>query len=138
MIHCSFQYHTEIEPSFLENYGNRFEDTWDIVNQDGSIIKLYIRNNIYNPTIANGWKQLKNYYHLTQNVQVHFDYFGGNLFKIADFNIIENLDTIPSFHSRSTIPNETKCFDFQLSKRDLDRSTLVRPLYTFIFNLFQI
>lgn len=84
-----------------------------------------LKKNYYNPTTTNGWEELKNYYHLPENVEVNFDFFGIHVFKVTSFKEIESYIEIQIFHSRSLIHNKIKYFDIQIRKSDLEWSQMV-------------
>jgi len=99
---------------FVERFSNDFKEHWNIIKEDGTIQKVYLNKNYYNPTLTYGWFALQTYYTFLDNVEVKFSYNGLNLFKVTSFNELFCPTEIAIFHSRSLMPTEVKYFDIQL------------------------
>jgi len=105
---------------------------------NGSLVRLDLQKNYYNPTITYDWITLKQHYNFPNNVNVIFGYYGMNIFKVESFEEVHLFNQLPAFYSRCLRQNETKIFDIQLWDGLLQRNTLVKStmLTLTLLNIF--
>jgi len=72
------------------------------------------KNKNHNPTITIGWERLKQLYNFPDSVEVTLAFYKFNVFKVTESKHIAYITTIPRFHSRSVMPNQTRYFDIHL------------------------
>ncbi|GAU25178.1 hypothetical protein TSUD_150770 [Trifolium subterraneum] len=79
------------------------------------------------PHLTDGWFALVTKLDIQQPTEIHFSYYGSQVFRISLTNILNNTVNFPSFHSLSTNPKLTSYFDIMLTDHDLTNSKLILP-----------
>ncbi|GAU51524.1 hypothetical protein TSUD_413880 [Trifolium subterraneum] len=106
----------EVPPEFIEKFHNEVPQSvelWDI-----NFMQHYLTLNKDHvvPHLTDGWDELMNHYHIEQVKEIMFVYLGGRRFWISIGKRLNDKNEYPSFHSESTMPNETVYFDVVLSR----------------------
>jgi len=109
---------------FVEKISKDFDEPWNIIKEDGSILTLNLNKNCNNPTLTYGLYSLKAHYHFKDNVEVKFDYYGLNLFKVSMWKEVK---------CHTQIPTEIKYFDIDLRGSQLEEPKLVYYFISLIF-----
>jgi len=121
----SLQSHAKLDPDFISKYNNT-KDPWIIMHEDGGVLPVRFNQSLYNLTLCDGWTRLKEKNAFPDNVEVVFVHFGDNSFGVIMFTELNDCTEIPSFHSRSLNPLQTKFFDIELSSFDYKNEILVK------------
>jgi hypothetical protein len=111
-----------------------------VVKNEKVYHELKFNNDYDNPLILNeGWKAFKEFYKMSDNVLIVFEYYGHGLFGVLATGDRENLDEIPAFHSRSEHQHSTAIFDVNLTGQHFDAPKLVndylQTIHLFILSL---
>jgi hypothetical protein len=119
----------EIEPAFFDKVLEESCGTLKITNYVDRCHTVTCNENIYNPLIVEGWKQLGDVFGFTGNQVVVFAYHGGNVFGLFSVSpLIDNVD-VPIYHSRSMRGGYTWNFCGRLSSDIISKPYLVSYLW---------
>ncbi|GAU25318.1 hypothetical protein TSUD_375810 [Trifolium subterraneum] len=114
----------EIDPTFVEEFKEQLPEKWKIIDYRYQAHTVTYNKDETLPLFTDGWHEMRDVFDLHQNEEIHFGYYGKDVFGIIAARRFESETQIPTFHSRCVTPGRAVRFQVELSKDTINNCYL--------------